>query len=330
MSTPASATETRRPPRVRVLPERWLRPWREAGRFPRSIVWAGAGITAVFVFVAIFAPLIWRYSGTDYQNIPRLAAPSAAHPFGTTSISFDVFARVLYGARLALEVMLLSVAISIAIGLPLGLYAGYRGGWRDRGLVLIMDSLYAFPGLLLAIVVAAFLGRGIFNASAAISVVYIPQYFRVIRNHVVSVREEVFVDAAQALGARPRTIVWRYIFFNVVQSIPVIFSINAADAVLTLAGLGFLGYGVNPPTPEWGQDLSRAIHDLASGVWWTALFPGLAIVFLTTGLTLVGEGLNDIINPLLRRVGMTGTSLIGTVAPGGAVAGESKVLEVEP
>jgi len=281
--------------------------------------------------VAIFAPVIWRYSGTDYQGIPKLAPPSAAHPFGTTSIRFDVLARVMYGGRLALEVMFLSVAISIAVGLPLGLYAGYRGGWRDRGLVLVMDSLYAFPGLLLAIVVAAFLGRGVVNASIAIAVVYIPQYFRVIRNHVISVREEVFVDAAKALGARPRTVVWRYIFFNVVQSIPVLFSINAADAVTTLAGLGFLGYGVNPPTPEWGQDLSRAIHDLASGVWWTALFPGVAIVLLVTGLTLVGEGLNDIINPLLRRLGLAPTTALGVVGQAGAVAGtESAVLEVEP
>jgi peptide/nickel transport system permease protein len=327
MSTQESAINSRRW-RFRLLPERWLGPWRQSGRFARTVVWVGAGITLFFVFIAIFAPLIWRYSGTDYQGIPKLAPPSAAHPFGTTSINFDVLARVLYGARLALEVVALSVAISVSIGLPLGLYAGYRGGWQDRGLVMLMDSLYAFPGLLLAIVVAAFLGRGVVNAALAISVVYIPQYFRVIRNHVISVREEVFVDAARALGAKPRTIVWRYIFFNVVQSVPVIFSLNAADAIITLAALGFLGYGVNPPTPEWGQDLSRAIHDLASGVWWTPLFPGLAIVLLTTGMTLLGEGLNDIVNPLLRRVGIgSSTPAIGSVAPGGAVAGDPQVVE---
>jgi len=299
-----------------------MRPWREAGRFPRVVVWVGAAITLVFVIAAIFAPLLWHYSGTAYQGIPKLAAPSRHHPFGTTSINFDVLARVLYGARLALEVVGLSVVISVGIGLPLGLYAGYRGGWLDRVLVMVMDSLYAFPGLLLAIVVAAFLGRGVVNASIAIAVVYIPQYFRVIRNHVISVREEVFVDAARAMGARPRTIVWRYIFFNVVQSIPVIFSLNAADAIITLAALGFLGYGVNPPTPEWGQDLSRAIHDLASGVWWTAVFPGVAIVLLTTGMTLVGEGLNDIINPLLRRVGLGGMPAMGSLAPAGTAAAE--------
>src|ERR1044071_9252708 len=161
MWTYASDTETAlRARRLRLLPERWLRPWREAGRFARTVVWVGAAITLIFIFVAIFAPFIWHYSGTDYQGIPKLAPPSAGHPFGTTSINFDVLARVLYGARLALEVVALSVAISVSIGLPLGLYAGYRGGWQDRGLVMLMDSLYAFPGLLLAIVVAAVRGRG--------------------------------------------------------------------------------------------------------------------------------------------------------------------------
>src|SRR5437867_11326530 len=177
MSTLASDTEApaSRRPRVRLIPERWVRPWREAGRFPRGVVWTGAVITLVFVIVAIFAPFLWKYSGTDYQGIPKLAPPSASHPFGTTSIRFDVLGRVIYGARLALEVVGISVGLAVAIGLPLGLYAGYHGGWQDRALVMVMDSLYAFPGLLLAIVVAAFLGRGVLNAAVAISVVYVPQ-----------------------------------------------------------------------------------------------------------------------------------------------------------
>src|SRR5207249_294219 len=122
----------------------------------------------------ISAPFPWQYSGTDYQGVPKLAPPSASHPFGTTSIRFDVLGRVIYGARLALEVVGISVGLAVAIGLPLGLYAGYHGGWQDRALVMVMDSLYAFPGLLLAIVVAAFLGRGVLNAAVAISVVYVP------------------------------------------------------------------------------------------------------------------------------------------------------------
>jgi peptide/nickel transport system permease protein len=124
----------------------------------------------------------------------------------------------------------------------------------------------------------------------------------VIRNHTLSVKQEPFVEAARSLGAKPRTVIGRYVFFNVVQSVPVIFTLNAADAVLTLAGLGFLGYGVQPTdAAEWGYDLQRAVADAGAGIWWTALYPGLAIVLAVTGLTLVGEGLNDVYNPTLRR-----------------------------
>jgi peptide/nickel transport system permease protein len=194
----------------------------------------------------------------------------------------------------------------MAIGVPAGLISGYFGGKIDRILLLIMDALFAFPYLLLAIVIAFLLsdsiGRGVMTAAIAISVVYTPQYFRVVRNHVISVREEPFVEAARAMGARPRTIIGRYVFFNVVQNVPVIATLNAADAILTLAALGFLGYGIQPTeAAEWGYDIQRAIADAGAGIWWTGLWPGVAIVLLVTGLTLVGEGLNDVINPVLRR-----------------------------
>jgi peptide/nickel transport system permease protein len=172
--------------------------------------------------------------------------------------------------------------------------------------VLIMDALFAFPYLLLAIVIAFLLsdkfGQGVLTAAIAISVVYVPQYFRVVRNHVISVREESYVEAARALGAKPRTVIRRYVLQNVIQSVPVIATLNAADAILTLAALGFLGYGIQPTdAAEWGYDLQRAIADAGAGIWWTGLFPGLAIVALVTGLTLLGEGLNDVLNPVLRR-----------------------------
>src|SRR5437667_1622262 len=169
-----------------------------------------------------------------------------------------------------------------------------------------MDALIAFPSLLFAIVVAFLLsqsiGRGVVAAALSISVVYIPQYFRVVRNHVISVREEPYVEAARALGAKPRTIIRKYVLQNVVQNVPVIATLNAADAILTLAALGFLGYGIQPTNAaEWGYDINRAVSDAASGIWWTGLFPGLAIVLLVTGLTLLGEGLNETVNPVLRR-----------------------------
>jgi len=286
-------------------------PIREARGVPRWVLWAGIVITTAFILAALLAPLISPYDFDEYRNAANVRFgkqqhPSADHPFGTNVLGTDVLARVIFGARTALEVVILSVFFSLAVGLPLGLISGYFGGRIDRLLVLIMDSLFAFPYLLLAIVVAFLLsdkiGRGVLTAAIAISVVYIPQYFRVVRNHVISVREESYVEAARALGAKPRTVISRYVLQNVIQNVPVIATLNAADAILTLAALGFLGYGIQPTdAAEWGYDLQRAIADAGSGIWWTGLFPGLAIVTLVTGLTLLGEGLNDVLNPVPRR-----------------------------
>jgi peptide/nickel transport system permease protein len=189
---------------------------------------------------------------------------------------------------------------------PLGVVSGFVGGWIDRLLVFVMDALYAFPSLLLAIVFAFLLrgplGGGVVAAALSLTVIYIPQYFRVVRNTTVSAREATYVEAARAIGAKDGTIMRRYLFGNVVQSVPVIGTLNAADAIGTLAALGFLGLGIQPnEAAEWGYDLSRALDDASAGIWWTGLFPGLAIVFLVTGLTLVGEGLNETVNPTLRR-----------------------------
>jgi peptide/nickel transport system permease protein len=307
----------RRPPAVSPRPGilarfgRVVAPIREARGVPKWVLWAGLLITLTFVFLAIFAPLVSPHDFDAYrtdagERFPRQEAPSGEHPFGTNVQSTDVLARVIFGARTALEVVVLAVSFSLLVGLPLGLVSGYFGGKLDRVLVLIMDALFAFPYLLLAIVIAFLLsdsiGRGVVTAAIAISVVYVPQYFRVVRNHVISVREEPYVEAARALGARPHTIIGRYVFFNVVQNVPVIATLNAADAILTLAGLGFLGFGIQPTdAAEWGYDLQRAIADAGAGIWWTGLFPGMAIVLLVTGLTLLGEGLNDVLNPVLRR-----------------------------
>jgi peptide/nickel transport system permease protein len=290
---------------------RFFAPIREARGVPRWVLWAGIVITVAFIVLAVFAPMISPYDFDEYrtgtgERFGKQQHPSADHPFGTNVLGTDVLARVIFGARTALEVVILAVFFSLAVGLPLGLVSGYFGGRLDRLLVLIMDSLFAFPYLLLAIVVAFLLsdkiGRGVFTAAVAISVVYIPQYFRVVRNHVISVREESYVEAARALGAKPRTVIGRYVLQNVIQNVPVIATLNAADAILTLAALGFLGYGIQPTdAAEWGYDLQRAISDAGAGIWWTGLFPGTAIVALVTGLTLLGEGLNDVLNPVLRR-----------------------------
>ena len=290
---------------------RATKPIRDASGIARGMFWTGVGITLFFIVLAIFAPLLSRYKFTQYKagihRFPQLGHPSGAHWMGTTVQSSDVMSRVVYGAQTELKVVVIALAMSLSVGVPLGLISGYFGGILDRVLVLIMDALFAFPYLLIAIVIAFVLstssiGGGIFTAAIAITAAYVPLYFRVVRNHVISVREEPYVDAARALGARPRTVIRKYVFFNVVQNVPPIATLNAADAILLLASLGFLGYGIQPSQgAEWGYDVSRAVSDASSGIWWTGLFPGLAIVLLVTGLTLLGEGLNETINPVLRR-----------------------------
>jgi peptide/nickel transport system permease protein len=306
----AVASEIRRGPRLLPGVRRALQPISEARGLARAMLWIGALITGFFIVLAAFAFALSPYKFDQYQangkRFAQLGHPSSEHLMGTTVQSTDVLARVIYGAQTELEVVALALVFGLAIGVPLGIISGYFAGPLDRVLVLIMDALFAFPYLLLAIVIAFLLGgsvgKGVFTAAIAITVVYIPQYFRVVRNHVISVREEPFVEAARALGAKPFTIMRRYVFFNVVQNVPVIATLNAADAILTLAGLGFLGYGIQPSqAAEWGYDIQRAISDASSGIWWTGLFPGVAIVLLVTGLTLLGEGLNETINPVLRR-----------------------------
>lgn len=305
-----------------------LRPFRAASTTSRVLILVGVAIVAFFVAMAAVGPALYDLGATQYrvalpdggfEPLPRLEAPSGDHPFGTTRDSFDVLARVIGGSRMALQVVLLAVALSMVVGVPLGLISGYRSGALDRVLVMVMDAVYTFPPLLLAIIIyfvlSTYLPRGVAPAAFAVGLVYIPQYFRVVRNHTLSIKEEPFVEAARSIGAPQRTILGRYVFFNVVQSVPVILTLNAADAILTLAGLGFLGYGVQPPTPEWGYDISQAISDVSAGVWWTAFWPGVAIIALVTGLTLVGEGLNDVINPLLRARGMAGARIDADDAP---------------
>ena len=290
---------------------RALAPIGQARGLTRTMLWLGAGITLAFVVMALLAPVIAPYDFDQFRapgqgRFPQLEAPSREHLMGTNVQSTDVLSRTIWGARTELKVVLISLFLSISIGVPLGLFSGYFGGKLDRVLVLLMDALFVFPFLLLAIVIAFLLadkvGQGIFTAAIAITVVYVPLYFRVVRNHTISIREEPFVEAARALGAKPFTIIRKYVFFNVVQNVPPLATLNAADAILTLTALGFLGYGIQPTAgAEWGYDIQRAVSDAASGIWWTGLFPGLAIVLLVTGLTLLGEGLNETINPVLRK-----------------------------
>ena len=220
---------------------------------------------------------------------------------GTNQIGQDVFSRIIWGTQIALIVGLSSAVVAVIIGVPLGLISGFVGGPLDRVLTLLMDSLYSFPGLILAISIAAVLGAGIGNVIVAIAVLYVPTYFRIVRGQTLSVKQELYVDAARSLGAKASTILWRYIFPNVIPSIVIIFSVNVADAILTEAGLSFLGLGLPPDTPDWGIDLARG-QDYLRRAWWLITFPGLMVSMVTLAFSMLGESLSEILNPRLAEL----------------------------
>ncbi|NER23781.1 MAG: ABC transporter permease [Symploca sp. SIO1C2] len=265
----------------------------------------GLVITILFLIVALLAPTFqawgWLQNPTESLSNPIHQPPNGQYWFGTSRQGYDVFSRTLFGSQAAFQVVILATTMSLVIGVPLGLVSGYLGGKLDRVLVFLMDTIYTLPGLLLSVTLAFVVGRGIVNAAIALSIAYVPQYYRVVRNHTASVKTELFIEAAQAMGASTNRVLSRYLFLNVIPSVPVLFTLNAADAILILGGLGFLGLGLPEQTPEWGHDLRLALDALPTGVWWTALFPGLAMTLMVVGLSLFGEGLSELINPRLRQ-----------------------------
>ncbi|HET6443163.1 MAG TPA: ABC transporter permease subunit, partial [candidate division Zixibacteria bacterium] len=220
---------------------------------------------------------------------------------GTDNLGRDITSRLTWGARTVLGVAISSALLSSLIGIPLGLISGFVGGKLDRGLSLVMDSIYSFPGLLLAVALAAMLGPSLVNVAIAISVVYIPTFYRVVRGQVLSAKEDLYIEAARSLGATRTSILRRYIFPNVIPSVVVVFSLNIADAILTAAGLTFIGLGLPPDVPDWGYDLSKGHQFLVSGSWWMITWPGLLIALVAAGFSLLGEGLSEILNPRLAK-----------------------------
>ncbi len=231
---------------------------------------------------------------------PLRAGGDKGFLMGTNQIGQDVFSRIIWGTRIALIVGLSSAVVALVLGVPLGLFSGFIGGSGDRVLTLVMDSLYSFPGLILAIAITAVLGPGIGNIIVAIAVLYIPTYFRIVRGQTLAVKQELYVEAARSLGARPRTILFQYIFPNVIPSVVIIFSVNVADAILTEAGLSFLGLGLPPDTPDWGIDLARG-QDYLRRAWWLITFPGLMVSLVTLAFSMFGESLAEILNPRLAE-----------------------------
>lgn len=286
---------------------------RQSVGLQRGMLVFGLILSTVFVVVALFAqwiaPYSWAQQSVDGQSFGTQQPPNPLNIWGTTVSGFDVYSRVIWGAQTAFLAIVCAVLLSIFLGIFLGLVSGYFGGWLDRILVVIADAIYALPALLLAMVLSiaisagqSSLWGGILSTGLAIIVVFVPQYFRVIRAEVVRVKAEPFVESARVIGVPTHRILTRHVLRNSTRSIPVIVTLNASEALLTLAGLGFLGLGIEATAAgEWGYDLNRSVADASSGIWWTSIPPGVAIVLVVLGITLVGESINDLSDPRLRR-----------------------------
>lgn len=281
-------------PGIASLAKRGLAGW---------LVLIGAILTATIIVMTLLSPWISPYDPTTLNVAQPLSPPNSQFPLGTDDLGRDMLSRVISGGGIMLQVSIISVIVCIIIGVPLGLFSSHTGGVVDRLFSLIMDSIYAFPGLILAIALWAVLGGGAVNMALSIAVVYIPSYFRVIRSQVLSIKEMPYIEAANAAGARKRTVLARYILPNVVPSIAIVATMNFADAILTAAGLTFIGMGVSASVPDWGWDLSNGRRLLLSGDWWVITFPGLMIILLALGFTLMGEGLSELLNPKLDQSG---------------------------
>lgn len=306
----AATVSGRKEPLLHRLPV--ISHFRKSVGLQRGMLATGLVLTGLFLLTTVLAPVIAPFGYAQLSDasgtFPAQQAPGGRHLLGTTVGGYDVFSRVIWGSQTAVIVIVIAVAMSIFLGVALGLASGYFGGWLDRVLVVIADAIYAFPSLLLAIVMSIVISRGqssfwggILACALAISVVFVPQYFRVIRAETVRLKAEPFVESAKVVGASSLRIMGRHIFKNATRTLPLIFTLNASEAILTLAGLGFLGFGIEPSSAaEWGFDLNKALADTSSGIWWTGVFPGAAIVLTVLGLTLVGESMNDLNDPRLR------------------------------
>lgn len=260
---------------------------------------AVVGLTIIIglVLLAILSPMLISEQAANEMNVQdRFAAPSPDHPFGTDNFGRDMFSRTLLGVRISLYVGLSSVAIASVAGVPLGGLAGYSGGKLDDLIMRTMDVLMSFPPILVAMTITAIIGPTLNNAILALGLVYIPYFARVTRSEAISVTQEEFVEAAQALGERDSYVLFREVLPNAAAPIIVQASISISFAILAAAGLSFLGLGAQPPTPSWGLMLQQAKQYLAQAPW-MAIFPGLGIAVTVLGFNLFGDGIRDVLDP---------------------------------
>ncbi len=270
---------------------------RKASR--HGLVLTGGSIVLLLGVLAAFGAALAPYDPLAMDFTARFAPPSLTHPFGTDDFGRDLFSRVLYGARVSVQVAFIAVGISGVVGVTLGVTAGYLSGWVDEVIMRLMDVIFAFPAVLLAITVMAILGRGVENAMIAIAIVYAPIFARVTRGAVISVRDREFVTAARALGQGHVRIMFMHVLPNALGPIIVQTSLSLAFAILAEAALSFFGLGTQPPDPSWGRMLSEGRGFLGQAPW-MGIFPGLAIMVSVLGFNLLGDGLRDVLDPRWR------------------------------
>jgi peptide/nickel transport system permease protein len=271
--------------------------WRRLKRNRAAII--GGLIVVLFVFVAILAPWISPYLPNEGDLAKRLKPPSKEHLLGTDALGRDQLSRVIFGARISLQIQVVAVFIALIIGTLIGMVGGYYGGKLDNLIMRLMDILLAFPGIFLAISIIAVLGPGLTNLMLAAGIYSIPQFARIVRGSVLSLKEKEFIEAARAVGENDFNILFRYLLPNSMAPIIIQTTLRMATVLLTASGLSFLGLGVQPPTPEWGAMLSNARGYMITAPH-VATVPGLAIMLVVIGFNLFGDGLRDSLDPRLR------------------------------
>ncbi len=284
-----------RPPRQRTLSSTVIEFLRQS---PLNVL--GVILIALFLFLVVFGSALAPHDPIQPNVALKLQPPSSTYWFGTDELGRDVFSRVLSGAKYSLGIAFIILSIAVVVGTLVGLIAGYVGGLVDELLMRLTDLFLAFPALVLAMAIAATLGRNLQNTVIALTVVYWPWYARLVRGQVLWLKEREFIEAARAIGASPWRIVSRHILPNTLAVIIVQLTLDVGYAVLATSGLSFLGLGAQPPTPEWGTMIAGA-RTFFRDAWWYITFPGLALTLTVLGFNLVGDGLRDFLDPRTRR-----------------------------
>jgi peptide/nickel transport system permease protein len=297
-SIPVSTTTDLAPSRRRRSPGFWSDARRRILKSRAAM--SGGLVVGLFVALAALAPVLAPYEPLRGRLDERLLPPNTGHWFGTDELGRDVLSRVLYGARISLQIQVAAVGLALVLGTALGVIAGYVGRWPDMLIMRIVDIMMAFPGIFLALAIIAALGTGLGNVIIASAIFLVPQFARVIRGSVLTLKEKEFVEAARALGEGDVPIIVRYLLPNSLAPIIVQTSLRMATVLLTASGLSFLGLGVQPPSPEWGAMLSNARAYMITAPH-VATVPGLAIMLVVLGFNLLGDGLRDALDPRLRE-----------------------------